>query len=115
MIVSHEKEVMSDIIDSPDVKNAAMKVLIGQEQGWADHVMRVIELEPDGYSPKHTHSWPHINFMIEGSGVLMIEGQDYPVKQGSYAFVPANANHQFKNTGSSAFRFICIVPKEGHQ
>ena len=115
MIIAHEKEVMPNIIDSPEVKNAAMKVLIGQDQGWADHVMRIIELEPDGYSPKHAHPWPHINFMIEGSGVLMIEGQDYPVKQGSYAYVPADANHQFKNTGSSAFRFICIVPKEGHQ
>lgn len=115
MIVSHEKEVMAAIIDSPEVQGAGMKVLIGQDQGWTDHVMRIIELEPDGYSPKHSHPWPHINYMVEGSGVLMIEGENHPVTQGSYAFVPANADHQFKNTGKAPFRFICIVPKEGHQ
>jgi quercetin dioxygenase-like cupin family protein len=53
--------------------------------------------------------------MVEGSGVLMIEGEKHPVTQGSYAFVPANADHQFRNTGQAPFRFICIVPKEGHQ
>jgi quercetin dioxygenase-like cupin family protein len=29
--------------------------------------------------------------------------------------VPANTEHQFRNTGDGTFRFICIVPTEGHQ
>ncbi len=115
MIVSHEKKVPADPINSPEVQGAGIKALIGEQQGWADHVMRIIELDPDGYSPKHIHPWPHINYMVEGQGVLYIKGQEHPVEVGSYAYVPADTEHQFKNSGTGKFRFICIVPKEGHQ
>ena len=115
MIVSNEQNTLAAAIDSPEVHNAAIKMLIGEKQGWADYVMRIIELGPDGYSPRHKHPWPHINFMIEGTGTLYMDGQDHPVETGAYAYVPANAEHQFKNAGSGPFRFICIVPKEGHQ
>jgi quercetin dioxygenase-like cupin family protein len=115
MIVDHETNSMANPFNHPEVKNAAMKVLIGPEQGWADYVMRIIELAADGYSPKHTHPWPHINYMIEGRGILTIDGQDHPVEAGSYACVPADKEHQFKNNGTGIFRFICIVPKEGHK
>ncbi len=115
MIVSHEKKRIANTIDSPEVKNAAMKVLIGKTEGWTDHVMRIVELAPQGYSPRHVHPWPHINYMIEGQGTLFMDGQEHPVEAGSYAYVPADTDHQFKNSGGEAFRFICIVPKEGHQ
>lgn len=103
------KEIKSDL-----VKNAFMKVLVSKEQGWDDHVMRVMEVEQDGYTPKHKHPWPHINFMIEGEGELMIDGVVTKVESGSYAYVPKDTIHQFRNTGKSTFKFICIVPETGH-
>jgi len=115
MIISHEQEVQAVKVTHPDALNAAMKTLMGPEQGWDGHVMRIIELEENGYSPKHTHPWPHINFMVEGEGVLFLNGVETPVKAGSFAYVPANELHQFKNTGKGMFRFICIVPEEGHK
>jgi quercetin dioxygenase-like cupin family protein len=115
MIVSHEQKIPAVAINSPEVCNAAIKVLIGENEGWSDHVMRIIELGPEGHSPRHSHPWPHINYMVEGSGTLYMHGQDHPVKAGTYAYVPANTEHQFKNAGNGLFRFICIVPKEGHQ
>ena len=115
MIVSNEKEVVAKTIESPEVKAAAIKVLIGPQQGWEDHVMRVIELDDQGYSPAHAHPWPHINYMLEGEGVLVMDGQEHRVAAGAYAFVPAGTHHQFRNAGTGKFRFICIVPKEGHQ
>lgn len=115
MIVANEKDVIAAPIESPEVKGAKIKALIGPQQGWGDHVMRVIELDEQGYSPAHAHPWPHINYMLEGRGVLMMEGKEHPVEAGGYAFVPAGTPHQFRNTGTEKFRFICIVPKEGHQ
>jgi len=61
------------------------------------------------------HDWPHINYIVEGRGVLHVDGRDTPIESGSYAFVPAGSTHQFRNAGSGRFRFICIVPTEGHQ
>ena len=115
MIVAHADNVIATAINHPEVKAAAMKVLIGPQEGWGDHVMRVIELEVGGHSPDHAHPWPHINYMLSGQGVLTVDGREHTVESNSYAFVPAGSRHQFKNTGSDLFRFICIVPKQGHQ
>ncbi len=115
MIVSQEQNVLAATINSSEVRNAAMKVLVGEKEGWTDYVMRIVELGPEGYSPRHTHPWPHINYMVEGSGSLYMAGKQHSVEAGAYAFVPADTEHQFKNTGNGVFRFICIVPKEGHQ
>jgi len=115
MIISNEKNVESVAVTHPDALKAAMKTLMGPSEGWDGHVMRIIELEEGGYSPKHTHPWPHINYMIEGKGVLFLNGAETEVEAGSFAYVPAGELHQFKNTGNTMFRFICIVPEEGHK
>lgn len=114
MIVANEKDLIADAINHPDAKNAGMKVPIGPEQGWADHVLRIVELGAEGHSPHHSHDWPHINYIIEGEGVVHMNGEEHPVTAGGYAYIPANVVHQFRNTGEGALRFICIVPKEGH-
>jgi len=113
-MIGNVKDLKAKVFNSDEVKNANLKVLVGPEEGWDSHVMRLMELGVDGYSPKHIHPWPHINYMVEGKGVLMIDGVDTPVQAGSYAYVPANIKHQFRNTGDTPFKFICIVPKEGH-
>lgn len=115
MIVSHENEVTAMQADLPGVKDTAMRALVGPDQGWQDHVMRVLEVGEKGYTPKHSHPWPHINYMIEGDGVLYLDGCEYNVAPGAYAYIPAGKEHQFRNAGSGPFRFICIVPKEGHK
>jgi len=115
MIIGNINDLQAKKIDSLQAKNAAMKVLVSSETGWDDYVMRVVEVETEGYTPKHSHPWPHINFIIEGDGLLMIDGKDNPVKAGSFAYVPSDHLHQFKNIGQEVFKFICIVPKEGHK
>ena len=115
MIVADEKNTPFNTINHSDAHKAQIKVMVGPEQGWSDYVMRMIELDPDGYTPHHTHAWPHINYIVEGDGLLHMDGKDTPVSAGSYAYVPTGMIHQFKNNGSGKFRFICIVPKEGHQ
>jgi len=114
MIIGNENKLASNPVNHPEARNAAMKVLVSPREGWAGHVMRVIELEKGGFSPKHCHDWPHINYMIEGNGTLYLEGKETPVSAGSYACVPAGKEHQYRNTGEGVFRFICIVPEEGH-
>ena len=114
MIVANEKDVHSIVMESPEVKAAAMKALISPREGWDGYVMRVVELGEGGFSPKHVHEWPHINYILEGKGSLHIEGKGKSLEAGSYAYVPAGTLHQYKNEGSGMFRFICIVPEEGH-
>lgn len=115
MVVGNFNALKAKEITSPLARNAAMKVLVSPEEGWEGYVMRVVELEVDGYSPKHEHDWPHINFVIEGNGTLLIGETLHTLSPGSYAFVPNNTIHQFSNAGDTTLKFICIVPEEGHQ
>jgi quercetin dioxygenase-like cupin family protein len=114
-MVNHLNQTEKKYISNPQAKNAFMKVLVSEKEGWEDYVMRVVEVEKEGYTPKHQHPWPHINYVIQGQGEIMIDGVLNPVEAGSYAFVPADTLHQYKNTGDDVFKFICIVPKHGHK
>ncbi|MFA5560696.1 MAG: cupin domain-containing protein [Acholeplasmataceae bacterium] len=114
-MVGHIKDLEKVIFTTPLAKDAGMRVLVSKENGWKDHVMRVVEVEEKGYTPKHQHPWPHINYFLEGEGELEIGGEVFSVKAGSYAFVPGDTLHQFRNTSSKHLKFICIVPTEGHQ
>jgi quercetin dioxygenase-like cupin family protein len=114
MIVGNSQDVLSQTVESPEAKAAAMKTLIGTDQGWKDYVMRIVELDAGGHSPAHSHPWPHINYVLEGEGELHLAGKDHRLETGHFAFVPAETFHQYRNTGTAPFRFICIVPTEGH-
>ena len=113
-MVGNIKQLESKVITSPEAKDASIQVLVSPNEGWDSHVMRVLEVKQEGYTPKHSHPWPHINYIIEGEGELQIGDEVTKVSAGSYAFVPGNTIHQFKNVSEAVFKFICIVPEEGH-
>lgn len=114
-MVGHESKVEAIKSTAPDAKGAYMKAIVSPAEGWEGHVMRVVELDPEGNSPRHAHDWPHINYCLEGEGTLFIDGVDHEFKEGSYAYVPNNKLHQFINLSKEKkMRFICIVPAVGH-
>lgn len=115
MIVSNVKDVPAIKVENDETKFISMKALVSPKEGWEGYVMREVEVLEGGYTPKHKHPWQHINYMLEGEGELMIDGKINKVKAGSFAFVPPGVLHQFRNAGKSVFKFICIVPEEGHK
>lgn len=115
MILSHENKVESVTVNNLEAKGTSMKVIISPDEGWEGYVMRIFELSEGGYTPKHSHPWPHINYILQGNGVLLFDGEENKVKEGSYAYIPENKVHQFKNSAEGVFKFICIVPEVGHK
>ena len=113
-MVGHIKDLDVIHFTSNAVKNASMKALVGPTEGWDSHVLRVLTLEKEGYSPFHQHPWPHINYVLAGKGEIEIAGVIQKVEKGSYAYIPENHMHQFRNTSETPFVFICIVPTKGH-
>ena len=41
---------------------------------------------------------------------VLIEDKWHPLSEGSAAFVPPNAEHQFRNTYDKTFTFVCLIP-----
>lgn len=113
MFVGNVKNIKEIEVTAPGVVNAFKKSLIGSKEGWDGWVMRLFTLKNRGNTPRHSHPWPHINYIVGGKGILYLEGNEHPLEQGSIAFVPSNIDHQFISTGDEDFVFICIVPEEG--
>jgi mannose-6-phosphate isomerase-like protein (cupin superfamily) len=63
--------------------------------------------EPDRQQP---HEDDELYVVLDGSGVLTIEGEDVPLHQGQAVFVPAGANHQF--TGYEGLSVLVIFAHE---
>lgn len=115
MIVAHKNDVKAVKIENLQAKEAAIKVLVSPTEGWEGYVMRILEVKAGGHTPKHSHPWPHINYIISGKGILHLDGKDIDVEAGSFAYIPSDKEHQFLNVGKELFEFICIVPEEGHK
>ena len=115
MFVSNIKDVTKVPMNMEGAEKVMKQVLIGKDEGWENHVMRLFTIDKDGHTPRHTHPYPHINFIVSGKGVLHMDGKDYDMKQGSIAYVPSDIIHQYINKGKDAFIVICIVPSEGEK
>jgi mannose-6-phosphate isomerase-like protein (cupin superfamily) len=57
--------------------------------------------EPDRQQP---HEDDEVYVVLEGSGVLDVEGEQVAVKEGSAVFVEAGAEHRF-----SAYEQLCVL------
>ena len=94
--------------------NVYKQVPISKDDGSPEFSFRVFTIEPGGHTPFHRHPFEHLNYIIEGSGVIVNEsGQEREVKKGDFALVLPDEKHQYKNTSvSESMIMICAVPKE---
>ncbi|MFA7468701.1 MAG: cupin domain-containing protein [Desulfotomaculaceae bacterium] len=113
MYVDKVKNIKSVKLEAPGIANVLKRVLVGPQQGWEGWVMRHFTLGAAGYTPRHTHLWPHIIYILSGNGTLLLGEKEHEVKTGSTAYIPGGAEHQFRNPAGEDFSFICIVPEEG--
>jgi len=95
------------------VKDVTKVNVVGPDQGWDSHVLRVFRIEPGGFTPRHKHDWEHINHVISGRGRLRIAENVHEIGEKDFAVVPPNTEHQFENPYDEPFEFICIVPTRG--
>lgn len=102
-----------DLADGKSVHKATKRVLIGPEQGAENFVMRLFTVEEGGHSALHSHPWEHEVFIVRGAGTVKSAGRETDVSEGDFVYVPPLEKHQFLNSGTGPFEFICIVPASG--
>ena len=108
--VVHYTDVPAQIFGDT-APGASIRWLIDDDHDGAPvYTMRMIEIEPGGHSPKHTHPYEHENFVVEGKGRLFITDTWHNLQPGDVAFVPAGVLHQYVNAGDTTFKFLCGIP-----
>ena len=70
----------------------------------------IAEVKPGGWLGLHRHSPAEIYYVIEGRGVVTVEGAEHHVSPGSAVFIPGNAEHGIRNQGSATLRFLYAFP-----
>ena len=113
MIVSKNSAVEKQEINMEGVEGTSIQWLIGEQSEAPNFYLRLFEIEPGGHTPYHTHPWEHEVYFLEGEGQLKTKDGPFPVEKGHFALVMPDDEHQFKNTGTTPLKFLCIIPKEG--
>ena len=112
-IISLDK-VEKNQVQMEGAHKAWKQVPLSRTDGAPVYSFRVFTVGPGGYTPYHQHPYEHMNFIIEGEGVLVNEaGQRQPLRAGDFALVLPGEKHQYRNSSpDKAFKMICGVPKE---
>ncbi len=108
------KDVEKSRVTMEGVKDAWKQIPLSKNDGAPVYAYRVFTVEPGGFTPYHQHNYEHMNYIIEGEGVLVNEaGEQKHLKSGDFALVNPNEKHQYRNVSSDKnFVMICGVPKE---
>ena len=95
-------------------KEVWKQVPISKNDGSPAFSFRVFTIEPNGHTPYHTHPFEHLNFIIEGDGVMVNEkSEEQEIHAGDFALVLPDEKHQYRNTSASEpLVMICAVPKD---
>lgn len=111
-VIKYDQIELTNVI-MDGASNVSKAITVGRSEGWDGHVMRLFRIGQGGQTPKHAHDWEHVIYVTTGNGKVSIGQDTHDLERGDYAFVPANAEHQFRNPGEGDFEFICIVPDRG--
>jgi mannose-6-phosphate isomerase-like protein (cupin superfamily) len=66
--------------------------IVHESPGLEVGVYVLVAPEPDRQQP---HEDDEVYVVLEGSGLLQVEGEDVPLQEGEAVFVPAHAEHRF--------------------
>ena len=97
-------------VEIEGARDTTIRILISKTDGAANFAMRLFEIKPDGHTPLHSHPHEHEVFVLDGEGVFVCEGKEHRIAAEYVIFVPGGAEHQFRNSGDSVLRFLCLVP-----
>lgn len=90
------------------------QIPLAKADGVPAYSLRVFTIEPGGHTPYHTHPFEHMNYIIDGEGVMVTEtGEERSVRKGDFALVMPDEAHQYKNASKEKpLVMICLVPKD---
>jgi quercetin dioxygenase-like cupin family protein len=94
-------------------KGVRKQIPLSRKDGAPTFSFRVFTIEPGGHTPFHQHEFEHMNYVIEGEGILVGEDREHELREGDFALVLAGEKHQYKNPSDNQhLTIICAVPKE---
>lgn len=108
-LVLDETAVPAEVWDDAVRGSLAFRTLFSSDRTHT-HTMTtgVADLRPNGWFGRHRHLTPEVYYLIEGSGVIVLDGVEHRVGGGSAVFIPGGVEHETRNTGAGLLRFFYV-------
>lgn len=110
MLIRNIDDVERSPVEMDGVDGAAMAMMVGRADGAPNFSLRQFEIAPGGHTPRHSHDYEHEVYVVSGTGTVLLGGEHRPLRAGDVVYVPADEEHQFRETGGDGLRFLCVVP-----
>jgi len=85
--------------------------LIYPEQGFDNRTLclGVVEVDPGHHTSLHRHNCEEVYFILEGKGILEIEGKKYEIEEGDAVFIKEGQAHRVFNTDPKRkLRYVAV-------
>lgn len=93
-------------LDDPGMRRKVFR-FVSPDIGSEKFMAGITIFEPGEASSYHVHEESEeINLVLEGSGLLVSEGEEAEFAPGHAMFVPKGVHHQHRNTGTEALKLF---------
>lgn len=89
---------------------ATRRVLIGQDEGAEDFIIRYFTLPPGGYSALESHRHQHGVVVVQGRGRVLLGDHWSEIGVGDAIYIAPNELHQLRADAQQPLGFICVIP-----
>ena len=112
----HQRKVVVDTARQPVIpagKDRQFKFVVDPKAGCAE-VTQFVGWIPPGRAPTHYHLYDEVMFILDGEGVLHLEGHpDTPIRAGTCIHLPPPTEHCVENTGDRPLRVLGVFHPAG--
>jgi mannose-6-phosphate isomerase-like protein (cupin superfamily) len=92
--------------------NREFRYLVNEDLGCPD-ITQFIGLIPPGRAPMHSHTYDEVIYVVDGEGVLHLDGRETPIAPGSCIHLPPLQEHCLENTGERTMRVLGVFHPSG--
>ena len=64
-------------------------------------------------APEHFHTYDEVIYVLDGEGVMHVDGSEHPLTAGSSIQLPARTVHCLENTGDAVMRIVAVFRPAG--
>lgn len=93
-------------------KDREFRTVVDSDSGCRT-VTQFVGVIPPGRALPHYHLYDEVAYILEGQGILHIEGEETPVAAGSCIHFPARVVHILENVGSGPLRVLGVFHPAG--
>lgn len=107
-VVVHDDDVPVERWEDPVRGAVGFRTLLGDDAPTGSMTAGTSELGPGDWLGHHRHAPAEVYHVLEGEGVLVVDGEDHHLRPGHTVLVPGDAEHGVRCTGPGPLRIFYV-------